>query len=152
MSTVQPIPEGLHTVTAQLTVEGASDAIAFYAKAFGAQETSRAPDPSGKKIWHAEFRIGDSRVFINDAFPDMGGPANKTRLWIYSENVDAIFERATAAGAAVKMPLGNMFWGDRMGVVVDAWGNEWALAQRVKEMTPAEMMIAQNAFVAAMKQ
>jgi uncharacterized glyoxalase superfamily protein PhnB len=151
MSKAKAIPEGLHTVTAQLTIDGASDAIAFYQKAFGAEEVMRAPDPSGKKIWHAEIRLGDSRVFVNDAFPDMGGGANKTRLWVYSENVDALYKRATDAGAKVKMPLADMFWGDRLGAVVDPWGNEWTLAQHLKDLTPAEMKQAQDAFIAQMK-
>src|SRR5271165_2618809 len=138
MSKVKAIPEGLHTVTAQLTVDGASEAIAFYKRAFGAEEIARAPDPSGKKIWHAEICIGDSQLFINDAFPEMGGPANKTRLWLYSESVDALFKRAADAGATIKMPPADMFWGDRMGMVSDPWGNEWTLAQRVKDMTPDE--------------
>jgi PhnB protein len=151
MSKVKAIPEGLHTVTPQLTVDGASEAIAFYKKAFGAEEISRVPDPSGRKIWHAEVRIGDSRVYVNDAFPDMGGPANKTRLWVYTENVDALYKRATEAGATVKMPLADMFWGDRLGTVADAWGNEWTLAQRMRDMTQEEMKQAQDAFVAKMK-
>jgi uncharacterized glyoxalase superfamily protein PhnB len=151
MSKVRAIPEGLHAVTPQLTIDGASEAIAFYKKAFGAEEIARALDPSGKKIWHAEISLGDSRLYVNDAFPEMGGPANKTRLWFYSENVDTLFKRATEAGAKIKMPLGDMFWGDRLGAVVDPWGNEWTLAQRVKDMTPEEMKQAQDAFVAQMK-
>ncbi len=151
MSTVKAIPAGLGTITAQLTVDGAGDAIAFYKKALGAEEVMRAPDPSGKKIWHAELRIGSSVVFINDAFPDMGGGANVTRLWLYAENVDAIYKRATDAGMKVKMPLSDMFWGDRMGTLVDSWGNEWTVAQRTKEMTQAEMQKAQEGFVASMK-
>ena len=151
MSKVKGVPEGLHTVTAALAMEGASEAIEFYKKAFGAEEVMRAPDPSGKKIWHASIRIGDSQIFVNDAFPDMGGPANKTRLWIYVENVDSLFKRATDAGATVKMPLADMFWGDRLGCVVDKWGNEWNLAQHVKDLTPDDMMKAQETFVAGMK-
>jgi uncharacterized glyoxalase superfamily protein PhnB len=151
MSKVNAVPQGLHAVTVQLTVEGAADAIAFYQKAFGAEPGMVAPDPSGKKIWHAEFRIGDTCLFINDAFPEMGGGANVTRVWLYSQDVDALWKRATDAGAKVKMPLGDMFWGDRMGTVVDAWKNEWTLAQHIKDMTPAEMKAAQDAFVASMK-
>ena len=151
MSKVRAIPEGLHAVTPQLTIDGASEAIAFYKKAFGAEEIARALDPSGKKIWHAEISLGDSRLYVNDAFPEMDGAANKTRLWFYSENVDTLFKRATEAGAKIKMPLGDMFWGDRLGAVVDPWGNEWTLAQRVKDMTPEEMKQAQDAFVAQRK-
>jgi PhnB protein len=151
MSKVKAIPEGLHTITPQLTLDGASDAIAFYKKAFGAEEVSRAPDPSGKKIWHAEVRLGDSRFYINDTFPEMGATANKASLWIYSENVDALFKRATEAGAKIKMPLADMFWGDRLGALVDPWENHWTLAQRIKDMTPNEMKQAQDAFVAQTK-
>lgn len=151
MSKVRAVPEGLHTVTPQLTIDAASEAIAFYKKAFGAEEVARAPDPSGKKIWHAEIRLGDSRVFVNDAFPEMGAPANKTRLWIYSEDVDSLFKRAIGAGATIKMPIADMFWGDRMGSVADPWGNEWTLAQHTKDLTPDEMKRAQDAFIAQMK-
>jgi uncharacterized glyoxalase superfamily protein PhnB len=152
MSTVRGVPEGTHTITASLTIDGAADAIEFYKAAFGAEEVMRAPDPTGKKIWHAAVRIGDSQVFVNDTFPEMGGLANKTRLYLYTDKVDALFARASAvAGATVKMPLADMFWGDRMACIVDKWGNEWTLAQHVKDMTPAEMKAAQDAFVASMK-
>jgi PhnB protein len=151
MSKVNAIPQGLHTVTPQLTIDGAAEAIEFYRKAFGAEETMRAPDPSGGKIWHAEIRIGSSILFVNDAFPEMGAGANKTRLWVYVDGVDAAFKRATDAGCSVKMPLADMFWGDRLGGVVDKWGNEWTIAQHVKDMTPDEMKKAQEAFIASMK-
>ena len=85
----------------------------------------RAPDPSGKKIWHAVLRFGDSSVFINDAFPDMGGGAKTIKLWLYSDNVDGVFARAVEAGAKVNMAPADMFWGDRMAQVSDRWGNEW---------------------------
>jgi PhnB protein len=135
----QPIPEGLRTVTPQLTIDGCAEAIEFYKKAFGAIEIRRAPDPSGKKIWHAELQLGDSVIFVNDAFPEMGSTADSTTLWVYGEGVDAAFDRAVGAGAKVKMPLADMFWGDRMGAVVDAWGNRWILAQHVKDMSPEEI-------------
>jgi PhnB protein len=151
MSDVKAIPEGLHTVTPSMTIDGCAEALEFYKKAFGAEETMRAPDPSGKKIWHAEFRIGNSRVFCNDAVPDRGGGANVSRLWIYTAEVDAAWKRATDAGMKVKMPIADMFWGDRMGTVVDKWGNEWTLAKHIKDLTPAEMKKAQDEFVASMK-
>ena len=151
MSKVKGVPDGMHTVTAALTIDGASDAIAFYKKAFGAEEVTRAADPSGKKIWHAQIRIGTSNLFVNDVFPGMGGGANKSQLWVYVDGVDAAFKRATDAGCTVKMPLADMFWGDRLGCVVDKWGNEWNIAQHVKDMAPDEMKKAQDAFVAQMK-
>ncbi len=148
----KPVPQGLHTVTASLTIDGCAEAIDFYKKAFAAEEVMRAPDPSGKKIWHAEIRVGDSVLFANDAFPEMGGGANVSRLWIYREGVDAWWKRAVDAGCKVKMPIADMFWGDRLGTVVDKWGNEWTIAQHMKDMTPAEMKAAQDAFVASMAQ
>jgi uncharacterized glyoxalase superfamily protein PhnB len=147
----KPIPEGLHTVTPSLALEGAAEALAFYAKALGAVETMRAPDPSGKKIWHAEFRIGDSIIFINDVFPEMGGSPSNVNLWIYSDDVDAAFKRAVDAGCTVRMPVADMFWGDRVGSVGDKWGIHWTFAKHVKDMTPEEMKKAQDAFVASTK-
>jgi uncharacterized glyoxalase superfamily protein PhnB len=142
------IPEGLRSITAQLTIDGASDAIAFYKKAFGAEEVHVALDPSGKKVWHAQIRIGDSAIFVNDTFPEMGGLASTASLWIYTDGVDAAFRRAVDAGAQVKMPVADMFWGDRMGAVVDRWGNRWTLAHHIKDMSPEEMKRAQDAAVA----
>jgi len=147
---VKPIPEGLHTLTPSLTLDGCADAIEFYKKAFGAEEKSRAPDPTGKKIWHAELRIGNSALFLNDVAPEMGATPSFSSLWIYVENVDAAFDRAVKAGAKATMPVADMFWGDRMGMLTDRWGIKWAIATRKKNLTPAEMQKAQDAFVAEM--
>ena len=144
MAQVKAVPEGMHTVTPALTIDGAAEALAFYQRAFGAQEVNRAPDPSGKKVWHAMIKIGDSMVFVNDAFPEMGAGANKTSLWLYVDNADAAFQRAVEAGAQQVMPMADMFWGDRMGVVTDPWGNRWTFAQHIKDMTPEEMQRAQD--------
>ena len=149
MAKVSAIPEGLHSVTANLTVEGAADAIAFYARAFGAEEITQAMDPSGKKVWHAMLRIGDSVVFINDSSPEMGTLPMPTKLWVYGEGVDAAFKRATGAGAIPGMPPTDMFWGDRTAQVTDKWGNIWMLAQHMRDMTPQEMKKAQDEFVAS---
>jgi len=148
MANVKAIPEGFHTVTPVLPVEGCAEAIETWKKAFGAEEMARAPDPSGKKIWHAALRIGDSVVFTSDASPEMGNPARKSNLWLYFENVDSAFKRAVAAGCTATMQPADMFWGDRMGSVADRWGNQWTLAQHVRDMSPAEMKKAQDEFVA----
>jgi PhnB protein len=141
---VNPIPEGYRTITAHLSIDGASQAIEFYKKAFGAEEIDRAPDPSGQKIWHAAIRIGDSILFINDVFPDMGGAPSQSSLWLYVPDTDAWFKRAVDAGAKPTMPPADMFWGDRMAHVLDPFGQKWAIATRVKEMTPSEMQKAQD--------
>jgi PhnB protein len=150
---VQPIPEGYHTVTPSLSIDGAAEAIAFYEKAFGAEVVDRAMDPSGKKIWHAALRIGDSMVFVNDLFPEMGAPdPSRSSLWLYVPDVDASFARAVAAGAQAGMPPADMFWGDRMGAVRDPFGQKWTIATKVKNMTPEEMQQAQAAVIAEMQQ
>jgi PhnB protein len=135
----KPIPEGIRTLTPQLSMDGCAEAIEFYKKAFGAEEIHRAPDPSGKKIWHAQLKIGDSMLFLNDTFPEMGGAASKASIWVYSDNVDKAFKRAVDAGAQVKMPLADMFWGDRTGQVTDKWGNSWNFAQHMRDVSPDEM-------------
>ena len=146
MAKVSAIPEGLHTVVPSLVLSNCSEALAFFAKALGAVETSRAPDPSGKKIWHASFKIGDSTFYCNDEFPEMGARARPASFWIYGEAIDARFKRAVEAGAKATMEPTDGFWGDRFGVVVDPYGNQWTLAQRVKNLTPAEVQAAAEAF------
>ena len=142
------IPEGLHTVTPALTVDGCAEAIETWKKAFGAEERMRAPDPTGKKVWHAEVRVGDSVIFCNDAMPEMPATPKQTRLWLYVDGVDRAFQRAKDVGLKVSMPPADMFWGDRIAEVHDRWGNQWVLAQHVKDLTPAEMKKAQDEFVA----
>ncbi len=150
MGNVKAIPQGMHTVTPCLTINGCAEAIEFYKKAFGAEEVMRAPDPTGKLIWHAAIRIGDSTIFLNDEVPGMSRPATPASLWLYVEGVDAAFKRATNAGCQVVMPVTDMFWGDRFGKVTDKWGNDWGIASHVKDMTPEEMKEAEKAFIASM--
>ncbi len=147
---VKPIPEGLRTLTPSLTVEGAAEAIEFYKRAFGAEERNRALDPSGKKVWHAELRIGDSTFFVNDTAPEMGATPSFSSLWIYTADADAAFDRAVKAGAKATMPMADMFWGDRVGMLVDRWNIKWNIAKHVKDLSPAELKAAQDAFVAQM--
>jgi PhnB protein len=148
MAKVSAIPEGQHTVVPSLVLSNCSEALAFFAKALGAVETSRALDPSGKKVWHAAFKIGDSTFYCCDEFPEMGARARPASFWIYGEDIDARFERAVASGAKASMAPTDGFWGDRFGIVVDPYGNQWTLAQRVKNMSPAEMKAAADAFTA----
>ena len=150
MAKVSPIPPGMHTVTPVLTIKGCAEAIEFYKKAFGAEEMMRSPDPTGKLVWHAAIRIGDSTIFMNDEIPGMTKPASPAQLWLYVESADAAFKRATGAGCQVAMPPADMFWGDRMSKVTDKWGNDWAIATHVKDMTPQEMEKAAKAFIAEM--
>lgn len=147
MPQVKPVPEGMHSVTPHLVCGGAAEAIEFYKKAFNAVELARLPGPDGK-LMHGMIRIGDSTVMLADEFPDWGsfGPkllkGSPVTLHLYVENVDAAFDRAVAAGATVKMPLQDMFWGDRYGIVEDPFGHYWSLAMHVRDVTPEEMQQA----------
>ena len=144
MGNVKPIPEGMHTITPHLTIKGAAKAIEFYKKAFGAQELSRHEVPGGA-IMHASIRIGDSVLFLNDEFPQMGCASPQTIggtsvvLTLYVEDADKFFKRAVDAGAESKMPVADQFWGDRYGMVQDPFGHQWAIATRVENLTPEEM-------------
>jgi uncharacterized glyoxalase superfamily protein PhnB len=144
MATVKPIPEGLHTITPSLVIQGAAKAIDFYVKAFGATERGRFEGPGGS-IMHAELKIGDSVVMLTDEMPEMGARGPKTlggtpvTLHIYTEDADALFARATRAGATVKMPMMDAFWGDRYGVVSDPFGHQWSIATHKKDLSVDEM-------------
>jgi uncharacterized glyoxalase superfamily protein PhnB len=147
---VRPIPEGFHTVSPHLVVDGAAKAIEFYKKAFGAEEVVRMPAPDGKRLMHAEIRIGDSVVMLCDEFPEMGGGCRSPKalgstcvtLHLYVNDADATFNRAVQAGATATAPLTDMFWGDRYGKVTDPFGHEWSIATHVKDVTPEEMQKA----------
>jgi PhnB protein len=149
-SPVKPIPAGMHTVTPHLICAGAADAIEFYKKAFGAVEGGRMPSPEGK-IMHAQIKIGDSVVMLVDEMPQWGalGPkalkGSPVTLHLYVEDVDAVVARAVKAGATIKMPVADQFWGDRYGIVTDPWGHHWSVATHIHDYTPAEMQEAMKA-------
>jgi PhnB protein len=142
---VKPIPEGFHTLTPHLVVKGADKAIDFYKKAFGAKEVGRMPGPDGKTIMHADLIIGDSHLMLVDEFPDMGclGPqsvgGSPVSIHIYVEDVDTFFKQALAAGAQEKMPLTDMFWGDRYGMVADPFGHTWSIATHKEDLNVEEI-------------
>ncbi|MDX6617380.1 MAG: PhnB protein [Solirubrobacterales bacterium] len=144
---VKPIPEGIHTITPHIVVGDAAEASDWYAKAFGAEERSRIPLPGGK-VMTVELWIGDSPVMVAGEFPDMGivSPlrigGTATVLHIYTDDVDAAWERAIAAGAEERTPLGDMFWGDRHGQLTDPFGHRWNLAQHIRDVPPEEITAA----------
>jgi len=148
------VPEGHHTVTPQLTLDNAAQAIDWYKKALGAEEVSRATGPDGK-IMHAEIRIGDSRIMLNDAMMGGKGPqalgGSPASMWIYVEDCDTMFNRAVAAGAQVPPgPMGQVadqFWGDRCGTFTDPQGYRWTIATHKEDLTPAEMDQRQAEFM-----
>src|SRR5436309_15947543 len=130
MANVKAVPEGYHTVTPFLCIDGAAEALEFFKKAFGAEERGRMADPSGK-IMHSEIKIGDSILMVTD--PMMPGQATKSALNLYVPDANAAWSRATAAGCQVEMPLADQFWGDRYGVLKDKWGNRWSTAQHIED-------------------
>jgi PhnB protein len=151
----KPIPEGYHSVTPYLAIDGASEAIEFYKKAFGAKERGRMDAPGGK-IGHAELQIGDSVVMLSDALPqfstraptELGGTS--VSVFMYVEDVDAVVKQAVDAGAKVEMEVQDQFWGDRFGSVTDPFGHNWAIATHVEDVPPEEMAKRAEAAMAAM--
>ena len=148
------VPAGFHTVTPQLTIDNATQALDWYKRALGAEEVMRAPGPDGK-IMHAEIRIGNSLIMLND---EMGGAksakalgGSPASLWLYVENCDALFNRAVAAGARVSPgPMGQLqdqFWGDRSGTFTDPHGYQWTIATRKEDLTPEEIGQRQDEFM-----
>lgn len=149
---------GTQDIIPTLVYRNAAAAIDFYKAAFGAQELTRHPAPDGKSIWHAQLRIGDTVIALNDDMPGGPGlvtPASATHkptgsFMLYSADVDAMFHKAVAAGAKPAMPVTDMFWGDRMGTVVDPFGHAWMLGTHVKDLTTEEMRKAGEEFARQM--
>lgn len=141
---VKPIPDGFHTITPSITVNDAAKAIEFYKSALAAEERGRHTTPDGSKITHAELKVGNSILFINDEFPEMGAcaPASSdggVRFNLYVEDADTWYARAVEAGATSVYPVTDMFWGDRWGTVTDPFGYYWSFCTHVKDVSPEEM-------------
>lgn len=142
---VKPIPDGYHSVTPYLIVNGGVAALDFYQRAFGAIEVMRLPTPAGT-LGHAEIKIGNSHVMLADEFPEMGAVGPHTvggtplTLLIYVEDCDAVFDQAVAAGAKVVRPLADQFYGDRSGMIEDPFGHKWSIATHQEDLTPDEIM------------
>jgi uncharacterized glyoxalase superfamily protein PhnB len=156
MARVNPIPQGMHTLTPNLVLRDCAKAIAFYQQALGAKEVSRFMAPDGKSVWHAELQVGDSKVFVNDEMPGMGATAPSpdrpvpVTMWLYVPDCDAAYRQATAAGATGTSEPSDMFWGDRCAGIVDPYGYMWTFATRQKELTRDEMKRAGEEFARRM--
>jgi PhnB protein len=153
------IPQGLHSVTPHLITDNGAAAIEWYIRAFGAEEVGgRAVGPDGK-VMHAEIRIGDSALYLNDAMG--GGKSPKALggvpmgLWIYTADADALYQRAIAAGATPAPGemgrLQDQFWGDRCGTLIDPEGYAWTIATRKEDFTPEEMKARFDEFLKQMR-
>ena len=152
MASVNPIPQGVHTVTPNLTLRDCARAIEFYKRALGAQEVARMEAPDGRSIWHAELKIGDSLVYVSDEMPGMSRPAPTAAnpvpvtMWLYVKDCDAAFDRAVKEGATVLTRPADMFWGDRCAGVADPYGYMWSFATHTKDLTREEMKRAGEEF------
>lgn len=149
---VQAIPPGMEGLIPHLICDPCSQAIEFYKKAFGAEVGGVMPSPDGR-VMHAAIRIGNANVFLVDDFPEMcGGKSQSPKalkgtpvtIHRYVPDVDAAVKRAVDAGATVLMPVADMFWGDRYGVITDPFGHNWSLATHIKDLTPEQMMKGMN--------
>jgi PhnB protein len=142
--TVKPIPDGYHSITPYLMIKGASEAIEFYKRAFGATEIFRLSHPNGQ-IGHAEIKIGDSSIMLADAcdqaefHPPASLGGSSVALHVYVEDVDAQFNQAVSAGAKAVKPVLDQFYGDRTGMLQDPFGHIWFLATHKKDITPEEI-------------
>lgn len=133
------IPKGYHTLTPSLSVEGAEKAIEHYKKSHGATlegEPMKGPDG---KIMHAEMKIGDSKFMIADVMPNCPVGATHSSFCVYIPDADAAYAKATQAGCKSLMEPEDMFWGDRMGTVLDPYGNSWSFATHIKDMSEDEI-------------
>jgi PhnB protein len=152
---VQPVPEGYNTVTPYLAVPNAKEAIDFYTRALGAKERVRMPGP-GDSIMHAELEIGDSLIMLSDPFPqastktpkELGGTS--VNIFVYDEDIDALYKQAVDAGATSLMEPDDMFWGDRFGLVQDPFGHTWTIYTHIEDVSPEEMQKRSEEFMASM--
>lgn len=143
---VKPIPEGSHTLTPYLVVNGAAKAIDFYKQAFNAKELTRHEMPDGQ-IMHAQLKIGDSIIMLSDEFPNTGcnmsapGTLKGTTmaLHMYVEDVDQAFAQAVKAGGVTQMEVNDTFWGDRYGQLLDPFGHVWSIASQKEILTPEQV-------------
>jgi uncharacterized glyoxalase superfamily protein PhnB len=151
-------PQRSQDVIANLVFKDSAAAIEFYKNAFGAQDLMRMPSPDGKGVWHAELRIGDAVLYLNDESPMSGATAVASggkptvSLQLYVPDVDSTFNRAVQAGAKATMPPMDMFWGDRMGGIADPFGQVWMISTHVKDLTEEEMRKGGEEFAKKMQQ
>jgi PhnB protein len=143
MADVKPIPEGYHSLTPYLVIDGAAKALEYYKSAFGATELFRMEHEG--KIGHAEMKIGDSPFMLSDEHPEMGyrGPkslgGSAVGLMIYVDDCDATFKQAIDAGGTELKPLQDQFYGDRSGTLTDPFGHIWTVATHKEDVSPEEM-------------
>jgi len=152
MNTPRTLPSGFHTITPMLAYKSAAAAIEFYIDAFEAEEVMRLTDPQGR-VAHAELRLGDSLLMLADEDPQYNATPESVGkstviVHLYSDDVDALVTRATAAGATVAIPVKDQFYGDRSGRLIDPFGYIWIVATRIEDVSPEEMQRRFDAMMA----
>jgi uncharacterized glyoxalase superfamily protein PhnB len=144
--------ENCQAITPHLVCAGAADAIDFYKKAFGAEEEMRLAGANGK-LMHAAVRLGNARFMLVDELPEWGSSSPITlggspvTIHLYVADVDAFVERAVKAGAILRMPVEDMFWGDRYGIIEDPFGHKWSVATHKRDMSEREIKEAMKKFM-----
>ena len=144
MANVKPKPDGYSTVTPYLYIKGATAAIDYYKKVFGAQEIMRLEAPGGM-IGHAELKIGDSIIMLGDENPQWGTKSpttlggSATGMHVYVDDVDSVIQVAVDAGAQLIRPVKDQFYGDRSGTVIDPFGHIWSVATHIEDVSPEEL-------------
>ncbi len=134
-------------ITPHIVVRGAERAAGFYRDAFGAEELDRVPTPNGS-LMSVQLRIGDGTLHLADEFPEMGVLAppsiggTPVVLSLDVSDADAVFAQAVAAGAEVRQPLEDMFWGDRHGQLEDPFGHRWNISQHLRDVPHDEVVAA----------
>lgn len=142
----------LQTITPHLVCAGAADAIDFYKSAFGAVEVMRLPGKNGKLL-HAAIKIGNAEVMLVDEEPEWGALSpialggTSITIHLYVADVDQFVERAVKAGALLRMPVADMFWGDRYGMIEDPFGHKWSIATHLRDMNVHEIEEAMKTFM-----
>lgn len=134
------MPDNSVTLIPHLCCRNAPEAIAFYEKAFGAEAICVLNDPDGK-VMHSALNLGGAVVYLVEEYPECGGKSPQAlggtpvSLHLQVADCDAFFQRAVDAGCEVKMPLQEMFWGDRFGMVEDPFGHRWSIATTVRQVS-----------------
>lgn len=145
MAEVNPIPNGMHTVTPHLICRNAIEAVGFYTRAFGAVELMKLVAPNGQLV-HAGLRVGDSMIMLAEECAENPGPGmgnvSPVIIHLMVADVDAFVAKAEAAGATITMPVAEMFWGDRYGQLTDPYGHRWSVGTHVRDVSYEEMQRA----------
>ena len=154
---MNPLPPNTQPLVPYLILKDTAKAMEFYKKVFMAEEVSKMHGPDGKSVMHAEMHISGCMVYMGDEMPQMGHKSPQTLggsavgMTLYCLDADVVFQRAVKAGAKELKPMADMFWGDRMGTVIDPFGHSWTLMQRKEELSEEEIARRGKKAMAAMK-